>query len=167
MKHRGIARIVEAVFSAILIIAAVSISYHLLIPPNPSTIRSNEELSKFGYSLLSSLGSDNGYDKLLFDKEGNLREGWENDFKVVINSLVPPNIIFNITVYNATVNSSTGFVDLEKLNTIPISNTDSNEVFLKAGENIQVMYIYTTYNSVEDKIQIIYIFMKLAVLRGA
>lgn len=167
MKHRGVARIVEAVFSAILIIEAVSVSYYLLVAPNPGTTRSSEELSKFGYSLLSSLASNNGFDTMLFDSAGNIREGWENEFKVIMNSLVPPNIIFNITVYNATINSSTGFVVLEKINEVPISNVVSEDAFIKAGEDVQVTYVYTTYKSERDEIQIYFIYLELAVLRGA
>ena len=166
MKRKGVARILEAVFSAVLIIEAVAIGYMLLKTPNPATTKSTEELYKFGYSMLSSLCANNGLDSLIFDSNWNIRRGWEGDLKVVVNSLVPPNVIFNISVYNATYEEEGGFIKLVKLNHVPISNVVDEEVFIKAGENVLITYIYTTYNPVKDDIIILLIYLRLATLRG-
>jgi len=166
MKRKGVARILEAVFSAVLIIEAVAIGYMLLKTPNPGTTKSTEELYKFGYSMLSSLCANNGLDSLIFDSNWNIRRGWEGDLKVVVNSLVPPNVIFNISVYNATYEEEGGFIKLVKLNHVPISNVVDEEVFIKAGENVLITYIYTTYNPVKDDIIILLIYLRLATLRG-
>lgn len=164
MMLKGISRIIESVVAALLILAAFSISSYLTLPPNTPHQRSSEDLTKFGYNLLSSLAVNDGFDKLIFDSNGNLKEGWEQQLKVVINSLIPQNIIFNITVYNATLNEL-GFVELKELNTKTISNAvdesdKANEaVFLKAGENAQVSYVYTT-----KWMKVIVVEMKLALL---
>ena len=165
MKRRGVARILEAVFSAVLIIEAVAIGYMLLKTPNPGTTKSTEELYKFGYSMLSSLCANNGLDRLIFDSNWNIRRGWEGDLKVVMNSLVPPNVVFNISIYNATYDEE-GFIKLVRLNRVPISNVVDEEAFIKAGENILITYIYTTYNPVKDDIVILFIYLRLATLRG-
>jgi len=165
MKREGVARILEAVFSAVLIIEAVAVGYMLLKTPNPGTTKSTEELYKFGYSMLSSLCANNGLDSLIFDSSWNIRRGWEGDLKVVVNSLVPPNVIFNISIYNATYDEE-GFIRLVKLNHIPISNVVDEKAFIKAGENVLITYIYTTYNPVKDDIIILIIYLKLATLRG-
>jgi len=165
VKRRGIARILEAVFSAILIIEAVAVGYMLLKTPNPGTTKSTGELYKFGYSMLSSLCTNNGLDGLIFDSNWNIRRGWEGDLKVVVNSLIPPNIIFNISIYNATYDEE-GFIKLTRLNRVPISNVVDEEVFIKAGENVLITYIYTTYNPVKDDIIILFIYLRLATLRG-
>jgi len=162
--RKGISRIIEAVVSSLLILAAFSISYYLTLPPNTPHQRSSEDLKKLGYNLLSSLAANEGFDRLMFDSNGNVKEGWEQQLKVVINSLIPHNIIFNITVYNATLNSL-GFVELIPLNTRVISNAVDefdkvNEaVFLKAGENAQISYVYTT-----KWMKVIVVEMELALL---
>lgn len=173
MKRRGVARILEAVFSAILVIEAIAVSYYLLIPPNPSVARSHEELSRFGYSLMTSLAYNNGFDKLLFNDNGQLKKNWETDLKVVVDSLLPQNVIFNITVYNATKHNVTinnitiESVKFVKLNKQPISNTLNEITFIRAGENVQITYVYTTYLPQRDQIEVFLIVMKLAILRGA
>lgn len=164
MNKKGISRIIEAVVSALLILAAFSISYFLTLPPNTPHQRASEDLKKFGYNLISSIAANQGFDNLIFDSKGAVKEGWEQQFKVVINSLIPHNIIFNISVYNATLNNL-GFVELVPLNDGIISNAVDefgkvNEaVFLKAGENVQVSYVYTT-----RWMKVIVIEMKLALL---
>ncbi|MEM4140301.1 MAG: hypothetical protein QXG36_04285 [Nitrososphaeria archaeon] len=161
---KGISRIIEAVVSSLLILAAFTISYYLNLPPNTPHQRSSEDLKKFGYNLLSSLAANQGFDQLIFDSNGNVKVGWEQQFKVVINSLIPHNIIFDISIYNATL-SELGFVELVQLNNDVISNAVDefgkvNEVvFLKAGENIQISYVYTT-----RWMKVIVIEMKLALL---
>ncbi|MEM0385552.1 MAG: hypothetical protein QXS74_00035 [Nitrososphaeria archaeon] len=161
---KGISRIIEAVVSSLLILAAFTISYYLTLPPNTPHQRSSEDLKKFGYNLLSSLAANQGFDQLIFDSNGNVKVGWEQQFKVVINSLIPHNIIFDISIYNATL-SELGFVELVQLNNAVISNAVDefgkvNEVvFLKAGENIQISYVYTT-----RWMKVIVIEMKLALL---
>ncbi|MCX8189107.1 MAG: hypothetical protein N3F64_05300 [Nitrososphaeria archaeon] len=161
---RGISRIIEAVVSSLLILSAFSISYYLTLPPNIPHQRSSEDLKKFGYNLLSSLAANQGFDQLIFDSSGKVKQGWEQQFKVVINSFMPHNIIFNISIYNATLNQL-GFVELVRLNKAVISNVvdefgKANEaVFLKAGENVQISYVYTT-----RWMKVIVIEMKLALL---
>jgi len=164
---KAISRIIEAVVVALLILAAFSISSYLILPPNTPHQRASQDLTKFGYNLLSSLAANEGFDQLIYDSSGRLKEGWEQQLKVVINSLIPHNIIFNITVYNATLNEL-GFVDLKELNSVAISNAEdefgrANEaVFLKAGENAQISYVYTT-----RWMKVIVINMKLALLGSA
>ncbi|MEM2950966.1 MAG: hypothetical protein QXV52_07715 [Nitrososphaeria archaeon] len=166
MRKKGISRIIEAVVASLLILSAFSISYYLMLPQNTPHQRLSEDLKKFGYNLLSSLAANNGFDQLIFDSNGNVKKDWEQQLKVVINSLIPHNIIFSIRVYNATLNQL-GFVELEPLNSVTISNAvdDSGQpndaIFLKAGENIQISYIYTT-----RWMKVIVIEMKLALLGG-
>ncbi len=166
MRRRGVSRILEAVFAAMLIIEAAYISYFLMVPPNPSTPRESEGLYRLGYSLLTSISRNNGLDRLIFDEQWNVRPNWENDLKVTVTSLLPSNILFNITVYNATMDPSSGFIKLVKINRVPISNVESSDAFLKIGETTQITYIYATRNPNNGKLQIYYIYLVLGVLRG-
>lgn len=170
MKDRGIAAIIEAVVSSLLLIAAFSVGFYLLSTPTISHQRYSEDLTKVGYNLLSALAENDGFDKLMFDSYGKFTVGWEQQLKVVIVSLLPSNIIFNVTVYNATLinDNITNFVELKILNTATVSNVldesgHSNEAaFLKAGDNAEASYIYTTKH-----LQILVISIKLATLGGA
>lgn len=167
MKRRGVSRILESVFATILIIEAAFISYFLMVPPNPAITGESEELYRLGYSLLASLSRDNGLDRLIFDRHWRVRDNWENDLKVTVTSLLPTNIIFNITIYNATLNESTGFIDMVKINRVPITNVESSDAFVTVGEVQQITYVYTTRNPLNGRLQIYYIHLVLGVMRAA
>ena len=170
MRRRGVATIVEAIVSSLILIAAFSMGFYFISSPVISHQRYSEDLTKLGYNLLSGLAANDGFDKLIYDSQGNIIVGWEQQLKVVIDSLLPRNIIFNITVYEAKLidDNLTNFVDLKILNNVTVSNTvdefgHSNEAaFLKAGENAEASYIYTT-----KQLHILVITMKLATLGGA
>lgn len=141
--YKGVTRIIEALVASLMIIAAFSISYYFITPPAVSHQRTNEALVKLGYNIFSTLSDNNGFDELVYDKNGMLRNDWMQQLKVVMNTLVPNNVIFEINVYNATFSKTKSFIVLEKLNNSTISNADS-EAFLKSGETAQITYIYTT-----------------------
>jgi len=170
MRKRGIATIVEAIVSSLILIAAFSVGFYFISSPAISHQRYSEDLTKVGYNLLSALASNDGFDKLIYDSQGNMKAGWEQQLKVVIDSLITRNIIFNVTVYEAKLidDNLTNFVELKILNNATVSNAvdefgHSNEAaFLKAGENAEASYIYTT-----KQLHILVVSMKLATLGGA
>jgi hypothetical protein len=155
--RKGIARMIEAVISAILIIGAFSVSYYLLTPPSPSHIRSGESLSKIGYNILSTLASANGFEMLFASAKGARIVDWEQQLKSTINSLLPANVIFNVTVYRVPEAKLEGhgkdsyfnasyFTPMQKLNRIDISNVVDPQAFIRAGETAQIIYTYTMKN---------------------
>lgn len=138
---------VEAVISAVLIIAAFSVSYYLLTPPSTSQIRSNEALVKYGHNILASLASNNGFEILFTNYKGKAIPDWEQELTITINSLTAPKTIFNLTVYKVRMlNGTHGFVALDKINRINIENVMDPMAFIKAGETAEVTYIYTMKN---------------------
>ncbi|MEM4521866.1 MAG: hypothetical protein QW738_01410 [Nitrososphaeria archaeon] len=160
--HKGVVRIIEALASGIIIIAAFTLAYYFIIPPAVSHQRSQEDLIRFGYNLLLALSKNNGFDELIFDENQNIKTNWEQQLKVAINTLVPNNVIFDINVYRPK-SSQVGeynVFDLEKLNNSPISNAE-NEFFLKSGEVAQISYIYTTKH-----MEILIVELKLSYLGG-
>lgn len=168
MNKKGIGTIIEAIIASLLLITVFSVSFFLISTPSISHQRYSEDLTKEGYNLLSALAANDGFDGVLYDSKGNLTKGWEQQLTVAINTLIPSNIIFNVTIYEAVNDTQTNMVVLKILNNATISNTldnlgHSNEVaFLQAGENAQVSYIYTT-----KLLHILVIDMKLATLGGA
>lgn len=145
--RKGMARMIEAVISAVLIIGAFSVSYYLLIPPSASQIRSNEALVKYGHNVLSSLASNNGFEILFTNYKGKAVPDWEQELKIAVNSLMAPKVIFNLTVYKVTrLNGINGFIKLNKINRFNIQNVMDPMSFIKAGETAQVTYVYTMKN---------------------
>jgi hypothetical protein len=167
MKKKGVATIIEAVVASLLLISVFSVSFFLISTPSIPHQRYSEDLTKVGYNLLSGLAVNDGFDGVLYDSNGNMVKGWEQQLTVVINTLIPNNIIFNVTVYEALNDPQTNMVIFKILNNATISNTldnngHSNELaFLNAGENADVSYIYTT-----KLLHILVIDLKLATLGG-
>ena len=146
--RKGIARMIEAVISSVLIVAAFSVSYYFLIPSSVVQMRSDEELSKIGFNLMSGLATNNGFENLLIDGQGRRIGYWEQNLNVTLVSLIPYNIIFDLTVYQASKSAlSDGLVSLIKLNAHTISNSGGSEAFLRAGQTAQIVYVYTMKDS--------------------
>jgi hypothetical protein len=144
---KAISKIVESLISAVLIILAFSVSYYLLTPSSASHVRSADELQKFGYDLMSKLSSNDAFESIFFDQNGNPYRDWEDRLKITINSLVPSNIIFEVNVYKSVRPKDGGIlVTLEKVNDKRISNTEDESVFTYVGAVAQITYIYTMKN---------------------
>jgi len=144
---KAISKIIESLISAVLIILAFSVSYYLLTPSSASHVRSADELQKFGYALMSKLSSNDAFESIFFDQNGNPYRDWEDRLKITINSLVPSNIIFEVNVYKSVRPKDGGIlVTLEKVNDKRISNTEDESVFTYVGAVAQITYIYTMKN---------------------
>ena len=144
---KAISKIIESLISAVLIILAFSVSYYLLTPSSASHVRSADELQKFGYDLMSKLSSNEAFESIFFDQNGNPYRDWEDRLKITINSLLPSNIIFEVNVYKSVRPKDGGIlVTLEKVNDKRISNTEDESVFTYVGAVAQITYIYTMKN---------------------
>ncbi|HVP24099.1 MAG TPA: hypothetical protein VMS77_09345 [Conexivisphaerales archaeon] len=158
-KRRAISRLIEAILAAIILASSLSISYFYLVPANPTVVRGSDDLAKMGYDLLSSMASTGGFDTAIVLPNGTVASGWESPVRAALGSLLPPGIIFNLTVYEAK-NSTAGqnLVDLVPLNAANITNAQPANItvngsvtttgyvgsFLSAGQTAQVTFMYTT-----------------------
>jgi hypothetical protein len=141
--RRGMARLLEAVVAAIIVATALSVSYFYLLPTNPYVIRGGTDLEKYGFDTLNTLARQGGFDRVIFDASGEIVPNWDQQMRVVLGSIFPTGILFNMTVYNSTVNVDR-FVTLTPLPTnVSISNADASAL-LNAGQVSQVTFIYTT-----------------------
>ncbi len=139
---KGIMRLVEVFLAISISLSAFIVSYYLMKPPNPFEIRERGDLEKTGYSLIHTLAEKELFDNVMFEN-GELADSpyWEQQLAVVINSLMPPGIFFNMSIYNLTQEGD--WVKIERLNQVPISNTASQDAFIKSGEAIEISCIYT------------------------
>ena len=151
-RRRAIARLIEAILAAIVLASSLSVSYFYLVPANPTVVRGSDDLAKMGYDLLSAMASTGGFDTAVVLPNGSVAQGWEQPVRVALGTLLPPGIIFNLTIYEA-VNSTAGqnLVDLKVLNNSSITNAQAADFtsgylgsFLSAGQTAQVTFMYTT-----------------------
>jgi hypothetical protein len=96
---------------------------------------------------MSKLSSNEAFESIFFDQNGNPYRDWEDRLKIAINSLLPSNIIFEVNVYKSVRPKDGGIlVTLEKVNDKRISNTEDESVFTYVGAVAQITYIYTMKN---------------------
>ncbi|MEM2173303.1 MAG: hypothetical protein QXS66_08745 [Thermoproteota archaeon] len=101
MNNKGQMRVVEALLASGIIVIAMIMTISLTRAPNPYSAKSRVELEKYSYDFLMSLAEQEVFDKVIFKSE-NVRDDWEGLMKNVLNALLPPNILYNMTVYNMT-----------------------------------------------------------------
>lgn len=145
-------RVLEVVFSAIIIIGAYSFSTYIMAPANTPVIRGKEELEILGYNLLNRISAGGTLE--LTAIKGNT--GWEENLKIILTRVLPPATYFNMTIYNTTSNPYL----LSALNTKPITNVQAAEAiqaFSRAPEVASSTYVYTS-----DRGWILLIYLRLA-----
>jgi len=98
-NSKALLRMIEAVLAAIVILTAFTVSYHYATPPNPFTIRAKGDLEKMAYDLLHRLAEEKALDEILGKNDPTLLG---DEFAAALRSLLPKNIVYNLTIYNAT-----------------------------------------------------------------
>jgi hypothetical protein len=142
--RKGIMRVIEALFASIIILVAIVASNQLIVFPNPFTSRTRSDLEKLGYNLMFKLAQDKAFERLILDDDNGVRSGWENDAKIFLSGLIPIGVYFNLTVYEVLDNG-----EASPINSQPITNAETEEVFLKGGDVVTVIYMYTM--KIEDE----------------
>jgi hypothetical protein len=153
-KRRGISRLLEAILASVLLASSLSISYYYLIPANPNIVRGNDDLTKLGYDMLETLSRQGGFDRAIVLPNGSAVLGWERSIGVAMQTLLPPGIIFNLTVYrmvnytgsetvNGTVFQVLNLVTPQLLNKANVTNAQPTS-FLNAGETAEITFMFTT-----------------------
>ncbi len=109
--------------------------------PNPYTSKTRKELVKYSYDLLLSLAERESFDKIIFTN-GTVRLGWEQLMARAMNSLVPGDMVYNMTVYNMSYVNGT--VRQKALNSGIITNSASLSQFSSLKEIAAADITYTT-----------------------
>lgn len=145
MNSKALLRMVEALLAAIMILVAFTISYYYASPPNPFTVRAREDLEKVAYDLLHRLAEEKSLDEMLASGNPSL---WRYELASALRTLLPKNIIYNLTIYNGTKTSDYSSViihiynitggDVDLYVTSPSGNTYSSE---KHDVNFEILNI--------------------------
>jgi len=139
--RRGQTRVIEALLSSIVVVAAMGIASGLIRAPSSFSQRRTEDASRFAYSLLTRLAEADTFDGIMFEN-GNLSAGWEDELKVMVGSMLPSDAFFNMTISNCTVVEG---VPRESLLTARgLSNAMTPEVFEAALGVGSADIVYTT-----------------------
>jgi len=151
---RGQMRVIESILAAIVVAISVFTMMNLMQFANPYTSRTRAELVRYSYDFLMSLAQKESYDKIIF-LNSSVRQGWEQLMKVTLSSLLPANMLYNMTVYNMT--SINGTIREVVLNNVTISNVMSANDLIAKSEVAAADVTYTT-----RKLWVIKIHMELA-----
>lgn len=153
----GQARIIEAFFAILIVSSSFIVSSYMIIPTNIPLVVSKGSLEKIGFNIFDSLAGGRVFEEIDFTQAG-----WEQRLKIVFEKILPSEIYFNLTVYNSSSFSPT-FINLEMINSIPISNVENGiEAFKKSPEIASITYVYTYYDWKINKRMILVFVLTLA-----
>ena len=144
MTRRGQARIIEAIVSAIIVVAAVSIASLLSRPPGTVFFREEKSLIKTGYSVINYMANAKILEEIIYKEEnGQIKysDNWEEQLKPILQFMIPANIAYNLTIYeiNGTIGNNLKMVPI---NDEPISNIITTEGMAEM-ETIKYTYVCT------------------------
>jgi len=141
IDSRGQMRTVEALLASGIIAVAMWSMISLTRSQDPYSAKARNELEKYCYDFLMSLAEREVFDRVVFNST-MVRTGWEGSMKNLLNSLLPANILYNMTVFNMT---QTGEIVME----VPLGESISNaspEDFSMVKEAAAADITYTTRN---------------------
>lgn len=158
----GQARIIEAFFAILIVSSSFIVSSYMIIPTNIPLVVSKGNLEKIGFNIFDNLAAGR-----VFEEIDLTQAGWEKRLKIVFEKILPSEIYFNLTVYKTYDSSSLinppTHVELEMINSIPISNVENGiEAFKKSPEIASVTYVYTYYDWKTNKSMILVFVLTLA-----
>lgn len=159
-SKNGQARIIETFFAVLIVSSSLIISSYMIIPTNIPLVVGKGNLERIGFNIFDNLATGRVFEEIDFT-----RPGWEYRLKTVFEKLLLPEIYFNLTVYNSTMYNSSSLptsIDLEMINSIPISNVGDIEAFKKSPEIASITYVYTYYDWETNKRMILVFSLILA-----
>ncbi|MEM2305941.1 MAG: hypothetical protein QXK51_11425, partial [Candidatus Methanomethylicia archaeon] len=115
MNSKALLRMIEAILAAIIILTSFTLSYYYSAPPNPFTVRAKGDLEKLAYDVLHRLAEEKAFDEAI--KEPSI---WMNELAAALRTLLPKNIIYNLTIYQAVKSTE------NNVNLIPIGRSTTN-----------------------------------------
>ncbi len=137
MKRRGQFRIIEALIAAILIIGSMAIAVNIQRIPRFWITYERENLEELAFNTLFNIA-----DKVLLNMQLNSSSPWENDLFWVLNTMLPPTIYFNLTIYKITLQNETE-ITFERVNKTPITNIQAENIN-EIVESSSAMYVFTS-----------------------
>jgi len=142
-SRNGQARILEAVIASIVIFLAFSAAFYFIYSSENIFAQETIDLNRLAHNVLHQIAESNVIEETL---EEDLQNG-RTQLRIVLRELLPPNIYFNLTIYNCTDNPFQLYDYDNPLPSISISNALDDapaEVFAESGEVASASILYTS-----------------------
>lgn len=158
INTRGQTKVIEATIASLIIIGAVAVGSAMVKDVSILSLKQKESNERLAYNILNTLIRGNVIESVIFQPNGNLRSGWEGQMNVILNSLVPPNFFYNLTVYNYTYSVAPGKVlnitGKVQLNKVKISNIGGSSSIMNIVSSADVIYTNKKLQVIELHLEI-------------
>ncbi|MGQ9514316.1 MAG: hypothetical protein ACUVTL_04620 [Thermoproteota archaeon] len=139
-SRRGQLRVIEATIAAIMIFFSFLTASYFTRSPRSWTLSRGEDLTRMGYNVLHSLAVTDVLDNTI----ASGKQGWEQQLNFILEALLPSTVLYNLTVYKVLSKSDGWQTEYKTFNTIKITNTESDEAFIKSPEVVSISYLFTS-----------------------
>jgi len=133
---KGQLRVIEAVLATIIIFTTFASATYLLKSHRTWATRHSEELEKIAYNVMQRLAESGALEATV----GDSHPGWELHLKLLLETVLPPSVYFNLTVLVSRYQLGTATLAAYNGEAITNGNSDS---FAKSPEVASSTYIYT------------------------
>jgi len=137
VDRRGQFRIIEALVTAVLVVGSMMIAVGIQRMPRFWITYETEDLEDMAFNMLAEI-ADQALLSRLLDSKGS----WETDLFWTLNTMLPPTIYFNMSIYKMSL-SSGGNISLEALNRAPITNIQQENAD-RIAESASATYVFTS-----------------------
>ncbi|MEM0211923.1 MAG: hypothetical protein QXO74_02850 [Candidatus Methanomethylicia archaeon] len=137
MNRIGQFRIIETLITIFLVIGSMIIAVNLQKVPSSWITYSGEDLKNMAFNILCEISIP-----IIEHEIFNQNENWENNIFFALNTLIPKNIYFNITIYEVLPMDSNVSL-LKVVNRIPITNVPIN-YYGRIMEAKSAIYVHTS-----------------------
>jgi hypothetical protein len=138
-RRMGQFRIIEAAVAAIIIFVTIAAVNQFTRNPRLIMTGRSASLRSLAYNILYRLADTT----ILENTVGKGSSGWENDLKIVLDTLLPSTVYFNLTVYAFQTETSSFVIYNRKA----ISNCRSQDAFEQTPEISSATFLYVARNS--------------------
>lgn len=146
---KGQLRVIEAVLAVMIIFTTFTAAAYLLKAHRTWATRDIEELEKTGYNVLQRLAESGALEATV----GDSHSGWEIHLKLLLETILPPSVYYNLTVFVSCYKSGTA--TLAPYNGQVITNSLGVNDFSGSPEIASVTYVYTSYY--KERIYVLYL----------
>jgi len=141
-RRRGQVRVVEAVLATFIVVAVILMVMAFTRPLKSVYIRETTDLRRLAYNLLNDMATAGVYERTVGRALVNPGDrSWADDLRLLISSTIPPELVYNMTVYRFGFNLQTGRVEFNYLGSV--ANADFSSIRLYESESVTYTYVAT------------------------
>lgn len=137
--RKGQVRLVEAILAVLILLAGMVLASNMTRPVRSIYLRETSDLRRLAYNLLNDFAIAQVYENIVV--KGNFTgEDWESQMRLFISANLPPDVAFNLDVYELRMLEDC--IVWMKLNRRPISNVeDFQNSRIVEAESVTYTYV--------------------------